>query len=118
MRFGLAAPLANGLFLDLGRVGEGTGRSSSSSESESRRRGCKRISAFAFAAAKMFRLVPGALAPLFRRGDRDKEAIEIGDGSAISISMGVPCTLNMVCARENGVLVDFLNGLLGSGDMV
>lgn len=34
----------------------------------------------------------GALVPLFRRGDKDRDAIAMGDGDAISISMaiGVP----------------------------
>ena len=91
----------NGFFVDFCRVGEGTGgrssSSSSSSESELMSVGCHRASAPA-AAAKMLRPADGALVPPFRRGERESEAMEIGDGSAISMSIGVPAAwpANMV----------------------
>jgi hypothetical protein len=83
----------NGFFEGLGRVGEGTGgrSSSSSSSSEVIIVGCQRASApAAAAAAKIFRPVLGAFVPPLRRGERESEAMEIGDGSDISTSIGVP----------------------------
>jgi len=103
-----------GFFPDFGRVGDGTGRSSSSESSELMSAGCQRASAAPFAAAKMFRVELGALVAPLRRGEREREAMEIGDGSAISISIGVPA--NIVCARPNGVRALFLRAFVGSGE--
>lgn len=55
------------------------------------------------------------MAPL-RRGERESEAMDMGDGSAISISIGVPA--NIVWARPKGVLVLFLRALVGSGESI
>lgn len=107
----------NGFFEDLGRVGDGrTGISSSSSSSEFISVGCQRASAAA-AVANILRPALGALVPPLRLGEREREAIEIGDGSDISTSMGVPAwPANIVCARPNGVRVLFLRGFVGSGE--
>jgi hypothetical protein len=109
-----------GFLVDFCRVGEGTGgRSSSSETSESTSVGLQRASASppaAAAAAKMLRPVLGALVAPLRRGDSDKEAIEIGDGSAISMSIGVPA--NIVWARPKGVRAVFLTNFAGSGESI
>ena len=117
---GLPAFPLNGFFEDFGLVGEGSiGISSSSEASESTSCGLQRASASA-AAAKMFLPVLGAFVTPFLRGDNAREAIEIGDGSAISISIGVPAgaPANIVCARPKGVLVVFLIAFIGSGDSI
>lgn len=109
----------NGFLDDFGRVGEGrTGiSSSSSSSSEVKRVGCHLASAAA-AAAKMLRPALGAFVAPPRRGERDKDAIDIGEGSDISTSIGVPAPAAYVCARPNGVLVLFLRGFMGSGESI
>ena len=82
-----------GFLVDFCRVGDGIGgRSSSSDSSEVRSVGCHRASAPA-AAAKILRPVLGALVAPPRRGDSDSEAMEIGEGSAISTSIGVPANM-------------------------
>ena len=113
-------PLAglNGFFEDFGRVGEGTGGSSSSdaSSSEVRSVGCHLASA---PLAKIFDPALGAFVAPLRRGERESEAIDIGDGSDISTSIGVPAPpANIVWARPNGVRVLFLSALTGSGESI
>lgn len=58
----------------------------------------------------------GFVAPL-RLGDNEREAMAMGLGDAISMSMGVPAwPTNIVWARPNGVLVLlFLSSLDVSG---
>ncbi len=64
-------------------------------------------------AVKMLDGLCGALVAALRRGERDSEAMVMGDGDAISMSMGVPAAwlgaANMVCARAKGVRVFFLD---------
>jgi len=89
MRGGREPFALNGFFEDFCRVGDGTeGRSSSPESSESMSCGCHRASAPA-AAAKMFLPALGALVAPLRRGDREREAIDMGDCFAISTSIGV-----------------------------
>lgn len=110
----LEAFVPNGFLEDFARVGDGTaGKSSSSSESEFII-GCHRSRGSRLAAAKMLRPVNGTFAAAVRRGERAREARDIGDGSPISISMGVFWTLNIVWARAKGVRVLFLRDLTGS----
>lgn len=85
-----ATLLPNGFLEDLAaRDGDGAvGRSSSSSESELMI-GCQRSRGSRLAAAKILRPLVGAFAAAPRRGERAREARDIGDGSPISISWGV-----------------------------
>ena len=105
-----------GFLDDLGRVGDGTGRSSSSESSELVSLGCHRASAPPAAAVKIFRPVLGAFVAPLRRGESERDAMEIGDGSAISTSIGVPA--NIVCALPKGVRVLFFSAFVGSGELV
>jgi hypothetical protein len=83
----------NGFFEDFWSVGDGgTTKSSSSSESDDVRVGGK-SSRGPPAAANIFAPELGALIAPFRRGERDNDAIDIGDGSAISISIGVAANI-------------------------
>jgi hypothetical protein len=116
MSCGRAPAGLKGFLIDFWRVGDGgIATSSSSSVSDVIKVGCH-LSRGSPAAAKMFPPVLGAFTPPFRRGDRDNEAIEIGDGSAISMSIGVPA--NIVCALPNGVRVLFFRTLAGSGESI
>jgi hypothetical protein len=106
----------NGFLDDIGLVGDGIGTSSSSSESEFIRIACKRSLDGLSASAKMLRPVGALIAP-FLLGDRESEAMDIGDGSAISISAGVPALCaNIVCARPKGVRAVLLRALGCSGE--
>lgn len=116
MRAGRPFDGLNGFFEDFTRVGDGwRARSSSSSESDESKVGCH-LSRGSPAAAKIFLPVLGALAPPFRRGDKANDAIDIGEGSAISTSIGVPA--NIVWALPKGVRVLFFNAFTGSGDSI
>ena len=87
---GLEPFALNEFLADFCRVGDGTrGRSSSPESSESISCGCHRASA-PVAAAKIFLPALGALVAPLRRGDNESEAMDIGEGSAISTSIGVP----------------------------
>lgn len=105
----------NGFLVDFTRVGDGgEGRSGSSSSSESERMcACMRGPP---AAAKMFLTGWCGWAPPLRLGDRDRDAIDMGEGSPISTSMGVPT--NIVWALPKGVRVPFLTAFVGSGDSI
>ena len=101
-----------------GRVGEGrSGSISSSSSTIIEERGenvCGASRCFCAAtAANMFLLlgIVGALAATVRRGDRERQAMDMGDGSTIWTSMGES---NCVRARESGPRVRFLGGVLDS----
>lgn len=104
--------LRKGFVLDVfWRVGEGTtGVSSSSSSSEFIRVGCQRASASA-ALSKILLPLTGALVPPLRLGERDRDAMDIGDGSDISTSIGVPGATGVcpakVCARAKPALALF-----------
>jgi len=89
MRGGCELFALNGFFEDFCCVSNRTeGRLLSLKSSESMSCGCHRASAPA-AAAKMFLPALGALVAPLRRGDREREAIDMGDCFAISTSIGV-----------------------------
>ena len=81
--------------------------------------GCQRASASA-AFSKMLLPLVGALVPPLRLGDRESDAMDIGDGSDISTSIGVPGTAcsrpAKVCARAKAPLALFFRGCVGSGE--
>ena len=62
----------------------------------------------------------GAFVPPLRLGDRDKEAMDIGEGSDISTSIGVPGAAGncpaKVCARAKPPLALLFSGFMGSGE--
>lgn len=101
-----------------GRVGDGrSGTISSSSSTIIEERGeevCGASRCFcATTAANIFLLVEmvGAIAATLRRGDSERQAIDIGDGSTIWTSMGES---KCVRARESGPRARFLGGVLDS----
>lgn len=104
--------LVKGFLVDrAGRVGDGTRASSPESESIAklpRSRGTSQRPSPA-AAKMLLWLVAGALVAAFRRGESDRDEIVMGEGDAISMSIGVPGApaANIVCALAKGVLAFF-----------
>src|SRR5699024_2207242 len=100
----------NGSGLTLGRVGEGrAGVSSSSSEYD---RAGSNLGFCRSGSAKIFLPDPVFCAAV-RRGDNEREAIDIGEGSAICMSTGESIT---VLERHSGVRVSFLISLFPFAD--
>ncbi|KAG7151216.1 hypothetical protein HYQ46_013024 [Verticillium longisporum] len=78
--------------------------------------------ALAVAVALALKMLPGfvdgALVASLRLGDKDSDAMAIGEGDTISISMGVPAwPANMVWARPKGVRAVFFGPSLGTSGL-